>query len=99
MDSPSPQMLDELLEYLRIPSISSGGGDPADLMAAAEWLRAKIAGAGGDATIETGFGNPLVVGELRASDPDAATIFIYGHYDVQSADPVAAWTSPPFEPA
>ena len=98
MASPSPQLLDELLVYLRIPSISSGGGDPADLMAAAEWLRDKIARSGGEAMIETELGNPLVVGELKASVPDAPTILIYGHYDVQSADPVAAWTSPPFEP-
>lgn len=98
MTSPSPRMLEELLDYLRIPSISSGGGDPADLTRAAEWLEAKIVASGGTATIETGFGNPLVVGELTASGPDAPTIFIYGHYDVQSADPVEAWTSPPFEP-
>src|SRR5688500_6095909 len=98
MPSPSPQLLDELLEYLRIPSISSGGGDPADLMAAAEWLRDKITRSGGEATIETDLGNPLVVGELQASVPDAPTILIYGHYDVQSADPVDAWTTPPFDP-
>jgi acetylornithine deacetylase/succinyl-diaminopimelate desuccinylase-like protein len=95
---PSPRLLDELFEYLRIPSISSGGGDPADLLAAAEWLRDKIERSGGTAEVLAGRGNPLVVGELRAAEPDVPTVLAYGHYDVQSADPVAAWRSPPFAP-
>lgn len=92
------RLLDELNELLRIPSISSGGGDPADLMRAAEWLSAKITGAGGTAEIVTTAGNPLVVGSLDATEPDAPTVMIYGHYDVQSADPIEEWDSPPFEP-
>ena len=91
-------MLEELIEWLRIPSISSGGGDPADLQRAAEWARDKIAAAGGIADIVPTELNPLVVGELHAAQPDAPTVMIYGHYDVQSADPVDAWDSPPFEP-
>jgi acetylornithine deacetylase/succinyl-diaminopimelate desuccinylase-like protein len=98
MPAPSQQLLDELFEYLRIPSISSGGGDPADLLAAAEWLQAKIERSGGTATVIADLGNPLVAGELRASSGDAPTVLIYGHYDVQSPNPVEAWTSPPFEP-
>ena len=92
------KLLDELNELIRIPSISSGGGDPADLMRAAEWLSSKITDAGGTVEIVTTAGNPLVVGSLEASVPDAPTVMIYGHYDVQSADPVEEWTSPPFEP-
>ena len=92
------RMLQELIEWLRIPSISSGGGDPADLQRAAEWARDKIAAAGGEAEVLTTELNPLVVGELHASMPDAPTVMIYGHYDVQSADPIDAWDSPPFEP-
>jgi acetylornithine deacetylase/succinyl-diaminopimelate desuccinylase-like protein len=95
---PSPKLLEELFEYIRIPSISSGGGDPADLLRAAEWVRAKIISSGGEAEVVTDLGNPLVVGELRSENPDAPVVMIYGHYDVQSPDPVAAWTSPPFEP-
>ena len=98
MTEVSKELLDELFEYIRIPSISSGGGDPADLRAAADWLRAKIESAGGEADVRTDLGNPLVVGELRAADPAAPTVLIYGHYDVQSPDPVAAWTTPPFDP-
>ncbi len=93
-------LLDELFEWLRIPSISTGGGDPADLQRAAEWAAAKVRDAGGEAELLTiDGGNPLVVGELRASTgDDAPTVLIYGHYDVQGAEPLDLWTSPPFEP-
>ncbi|MEA2486374.1 MAG: hypothetical protein QOF16_28 [Actinomycetota bacterium] len=92
------RLLDELVEWLSIPSISSGGGDPEDLLRAAQWAEARIRRAGGDAEVQTAGGNPLVVGELRCKDPDAPTVLIYGHYDVQSPDPLDAWTTPPFEP-
>jgi acetylornithine deacetylase/succinyl-diaminopimelate desuccinylase-like protein len=92
------KLLDQLIEWLRIPSISSGGGDPQDLQRAAEWARNYITTAGGEAEIVATNMNPLVVGELRASDPKAPTVLIYGHYDVQSADPIEDWTTPPFEP-
>ena len=93
-------LLDELFDWLRIPSISTGGGDPADLQRAAEWAAAKVRDAGGEAELVTiDGGNPLVVGELRASTgDDAPTVLIYGHYDVQGAEPLDLWTSPPFEP-
>jgi acetylornithine deacetylase/succinyl-diaminopimelate desuccinylase-like protein len=95
-------LLDELFDWLRIPSISTGGGDPADLTRAAEWAAAKVRSAGGTADLVTTRegGNPLVIGELRAStgSDDAPTILIYGHYDVQGAEPLDLWTSPPFEP-
>jgi acetylornithine deacetylase/succinyl-diaminopimelate desuccinylase-like protein len=90
---------DELFDWLRIPSISTGGGDPADLERAAEWAAQKVRDAGGEADlVRIGDGNPLVIGELRAADPDAPTVLIYGHYDVQGAEPLDLWTSPPFEP-
>jgi acetylornithine deacetylase/succinyl-diaminopimelate desuccinylase-like protein len=92
------KLLDQLIEWLRIPSISSGGGDPDDLQRAAEWARNYITTAGGEAEVVATKMNPLVVGELRASDSKAPTVLIYGHYDVQSADPIEDWTTPPFEP-
>jgi acetylornithine deacetylase/succinyl-diaminopimelate desuccinylase-like protein len=92
-------LLDELCAWLRIPSISSGGGDPADLRRAAEWAAERTVAAGGSAEVLTGFGNPLCVGELRSRRADAPTVLIYGHYDVQSPDPLEQWTSDPFEPA
>jgi acetylornithine deacetylase/succinyl-diaminopimelate desuccinylase-like protein len=96
----SDTLVTELFDWLRIPSISTGGGDPADLVRAAEWAAAKVRAAGGEAELVTvDGGNPLVVGELRASTGDGApTVLIYGHYDVQGAEPLDLWTSPPFEP-
>ncbi|HET6505305.1 MAG TPA: M20/M25/M40 family metallo-hydrolase, partial [Baekduia sp.] len=97
----SDALRDEPFEWLRVPSISTGGGDPADLVRAAEWAVAKIRRAGGTAELARPVegGNPLVVGELRASSrEDAPTVLIYGHYDVQGAEPLDLWDTPPFEP-
>jgi acetylornithine deacetylase/succinyl-diaminopimelate desuccinylase-like protein len=93
------ELLDQLVDWLRIPSISTGGGDPADLRRAAEWAAGHVRRAGGEAELlQIGDGNPLVVGELRAARPGAPTVLIYGHYDVQGPGSLAAWTSQPFEP-
>lgn len=93
-----PELLDELIEFLRIPSISTGDSDPGPLRDAADWVRRRIAGAGGEAELVETPRNPLVVGELRASRDDAPTTLVYGHYDVQDPGPAEAWESPPFEP-
>jgi acetylornithine deacetylase/succinyl-diaminopimelate desuccinylase-like protein len=93
------ELLDDLLDWLRIPSVSTGGGDPQDLERAAEWAAQKVRDAGGTAGLVRRDGtNPLVAGELRAADPDAPTVLIYGHYDVQGAEDPALWTTPAFEP-
>jgi acetylornithine deacetylase/succinyl-diaminopimelate desuccinylase-like protein len=94
---PDP-LLDELTAWLRIPSISSGDGDPADLARAAAWVCERVEDAGGTAAIVPTAGNPLAVGELRSSRADAPTVLIYGHYDVQSITPLEDWLSDPFEP-
>jgi acetylornithine deacetylase/succinyl-diaminopimelate desuccinylase-like protein len=95
----SDTLLDDLFAWLRIPSVSTGGGDPADLQRAAEWAAQKVRDAGGEAElVRIGAGNPLVVGELRADREDAPTVLIYGHYDVQGAGDPELWDSPPFEP-
>jgi acetylornithine deacetylase/succinyl-diaminopimelate desuccinylase-like protein len=94
-------LLDDLIDWLRIPSISTGGGDPADLARAADWVCERVSAAGGTAQPDqTHGGNPLAVGELRASAgaDEAPTILIYGHYDVQGVGDPDAWLSPPFEP-
>jgi acetylornithine deacetylase/succinyl-diaminopimelate desuccinylase-like protein len=93
-------LFDALVDWLRIPSISTGGGDPADLERAAAWVVDRVVAAGGTAGLERPDGaNPLVVGELRAARPDVPTVLIYGHYDVQGPGPLERWTTPPFEPA
>jgi acetylornithine deacetylase/succinyl-diaminopimelate desuccinylase-like protein len=94
----SDPLLDDLIDWLRIPSISTGGGLPADLHRAAEWACERVDAAGGDASLLITHGNPIAYGELRAKDPSAPTVLIYGHYDVQSVGDAAAWTSHPFEP-
>src|SRR4051794_9379792 len=90
-------LLDDLLDWLRIPSISTGGGRPEDLERAAAWVIERVQAAGGTAQLVTGPGHPIAYGELRAS-PSAPTVLIYGHYDVQSVGDPAAWRVPPFEP-
>jgi acetylornithine deacetylase/succinyl-diaminopimelate desuccinylase-like protein len=92
-------LIDELLEWLRIPSISTGGGDPADIARAAEWVCERVEAAGGTAHPDTTHGgNPLAIGDLKASNGNAPTVLVYGHYDVQSVGDATAWTTPPFEP-
>src|SRR4051794_39563412 len=95
-------LLDDLLDWLRIPSISTGGGDPADIKRAAEWVLERVDAAGGTTELVTGEGNPIAYGELPANTgagpAEAPTILIYGHYDVQSVGDPAAWRVPPFEP-
>jgi acetylornithine deacetylase/succinyl-diaminopimelate desuccinylase-like protein len=89
----------ELADWLRIPSVSTAGGNPAGLRAAAEWARAKVIAAGGTCELVAEGGHPpLVAGELRAARDDAATVLIYGHYDVQDPGDLERWTAPPFEP-
>jgi acetylornithine deacetylase/succinyl-diaminopimelate desuccinylase-like protein len=92
------RLLDDLIDWLRIPSISTGGGDPADLERAAAWVVERVNAAGGEARVVATTGNPLAIGELRASRPEAPTVLAYGHYDVQSIGDADAWHSPPFEP-
>ncbi len=90
---------EELEDWLRIPSVSTGGGDAAALAEACGWACERIERAGGRAEqVTVGGGHPMAVGELRCSRADAPTVLAYGHYDVQAAGPEEAWDSPPFEP-
>jgi acetylornithine deacetylase/succinyl-diaminopimelate desuccinylase-like protein len=91
-------LLQELTDWLRIPSISTGEGDPAAVRQAGEWVVERVRAAGGEAELVETSGNPLAVGDLRAASSDAPTVLIYGHYDVQSVGDPAAWQTPPFEP-
>jgi acetylornithine deacetylase/succinyl-diaminopimelate desuccinylase-like protein len=91
---------DELAELLRIPSISADEAHKTDVVKAAEWVRDFIRAAGGDADVVDWHGQPLAIGEVRASqNADAApTLICYAHFDVQPPDPLELWQSPPFEP-
>src|SRR5436190_23104136 len=86
------------MDLMRIPSVSSGGGDPDALRRAAAWLAERIDAAGGGARLEETGGSPLVVGDFATARRDAPTVLIYGHYDVQGPGPLELWQSDPFEP-
>jgi acetylornithine deacetylase/succinyl-diaminopimelate desuccinylase-like protein len=88
---------DELFEFLRIPSVSAKSEHNADTRRAAEWVKNLLDKIGVVAKIYPTAGHPIVVGEWRKA-PGAPTVLIYGHYDVQPAEPLDLWTSPPFEP-
>jgi len=91
--------LNELVEFLSIPSISSLHEHRPDVQKAAEWVAKKMKSAGIEhVRILTAGDSPLVYGDwLKASGKP--TILIYGHMDVQPVDPLDLWTHPPFEPA
>src|SRR5213082_3386942 len=91
---------EELSEFLRIPSISAESAHAADVAAAGEWVCELIRGAGGECELIDWHGQPLAIGEIRATvDRDSApTVLCYGHFDVQPPDPVELWESEPFEP-
>jgi acetylornithine deacetylase/succinyl-diaminopimelate desuccinylase-like protein len=96
---PMPALLDELIDWLRIPSVSTGGGDAPALARACDWVCERIEAAGGSAEqVAVDGGHPMAIGELRSARPGAPTVLAYGHYDVQDPGPLEAWSSPPFEP-
>lgn len=88
----------ELFDFLRIPSVSARSEHKADVARAAEWLATRMREAGLETRVMPTPGHPVVLGEWRGAGPGAATILVYGHYDVQPAEPLDLWTSPPFEP-
>ena len=88
----------ELFELLAIPSVSARSEHDADTRRAAEWIAGSLKSAGLGATVHETAGHPVVVGEYRDAPAGAATVLVYGHYDVQPAEPLDLWTSPPFVP-
>jgi acetylornithine deacetylase/succinyl-diaminopimelate desuccinylase-like protein len=98
LERESGRFLDELFEFLRIPSVSARSEHRPDMRRAADWLADRMREAGLDTSIHDTPGHPIVLGEWRGAGPDAPTLLIYGHYDVQPAEPLELWTSPPFEP-
>ncbi len=91
--------LNELKEFLRIPSVSAKTENKPDIEKAARWVADKLRAAGlENIEIAPTRMHPLVYGEsLRA--PGKPTVLFYGHYDVQPAEPLDLWTTPPFDPA
>lgn len=92
------RFLNELLELLKIPSVSAKSEHSADMQKCAEVVRERLIEAGADkAAVYPTDGYPVVYGE-KIVDPSKPTVLVYGHYDVQPAEPLELWHSGPFEP-
>jgi acetylornithine deacetylase/succinyl-diaminopimelate desuccinylase-like protein len=92
------RFLNELLDLLRIPSVSARSEHKADMQKCADAVKQRLLEAGADkAEIYPTAGHPVVYAE-KITDPSKPTVLVYGHYDVQPPDPLDLWNSPPFEP-
>ncbi|MEK6275587.1 MAG: M20/M25/M40 family metallo-hydrolase [Actinomycetota bacterium] len=100
MTEPPGDWMEELFELLRIPSVSADPVHAGDVVRAGEWVRDFIRSAGGEAELQETANQPLVIGEIRASEnaESAPTVIAYGHFDVQPPEPLEGWETPPFEP-
>ena len=99
IDQQFPESLDRLFELLRFPSVGTDPAHHKDCLATANWLVGQLKAMGFRAGLRKTTGQPLVLGQY--APPGAGKlphILFYGHYDVQPADPLELWTSPPFEP-
>ena len=96
----APNWYRELAGFLRIESVSADPESAAEVRAAGEWVCRLVREAGGECELRDWHGQPLAIGEVRASSgaANAPTVLCYGHFDVQPPDPLELWDSPPFEP-
>src|SRR5271154_1509613 len=97
IDAQRDASLKNLVDFLKIPSISAQPDHQADMQTAAAWLQTKLKSAGFTTTIEPTAGHPVVLAK-NDHKPNRPTVLIYGHYDVQPPEPLDLWTTPPFEP-
>src|SRR3989337_1677824 len=98
VDREQPRLLQELSDFLSIPSVSTLPAHAADTRRAADWLRAELIRLGCPVVdLIEGDGHPVVWAEGPVV-PGRPTLLIYGHYDVQPPDPIEEWDSPPFSP-
>lgn len=92
------RQLDELIEFLRMPSVSADPTYKGDVQKTADWLAGKLKEAGADQVeVNPTAGHPIVYAE-KIVDSSLPTVLVYGHYDVQPPDPMDLWESGPFEP-
>lgn len=97
-DKNQQRFLDEMLELLRIPSVSAKSERKEDMRRCAELVRQRLLDSGADkAEVMETDGHPVVYGE-KIIDPSRPTVLVYGHYDVQPPEPLELWHSGPFEP-
>ncbi|MFI5241921.1 MAG: dipeptidase, partial [Gemmatimonadales bacterium] len=98
LDDNDRRFHDELFAFLRIPSVSARTEHRPDMRRAASWLADNLRAAGLETEIIATPGHPVVLAEWRKAPAGAPTVLVYGHYDVQPAEPLELWSSPPFEP-
>ena len=91
------RFVDELKQFLAIPSVSADSRHNKDCRHAAEWTQAQFKNCGFDVELVETPGHPIVYAEWTGAS-DAPTVLVYGHYDVQPPDPLDKWTTPPFAP-
>ncbi len=91
------QAVADLSDFLRIPSISADPNRSSDVARCARWLADRLTADGLTATVEPTPGHPVVLAQNK-HQAGRPTVLLYGHYDVQPVDPIAQWTTPPFEP-
>ena len=97
-DKNKDRFLEEMLDLLRIPSISAKKEHKADMLKCAEAVKKSLLDAGCDkAEVIPTPGHPVVYGE-KIIDPSKPIVLVYGHYDVQPVEPLALWHSGPFDP-
>ncbi len=97
--SNNARFLSELKDFLRIPSISTDPGHKEDMVKAANWVAEQLTNLNlNHVEIFDTTGHPVVFGEITSKTKSAQTILIYGHYDVQPAEPLELWTTDAFEP-
>jgi len=93
------RFLAELEAFLRIPSVSTTPEHKEDIARAANWVADNLRAIGArNVAVHPTAGHPVVSGELPAAQANAPTVLIYGHYDVQPAEPLELWETPAFEP-
>src|SRR5690606_29308317 len=98
VDEHKQRFLDELFELLRLPSVSADSKYKNDVLKTADFVAQKLRDAGADKVeVCPTAGYPIVYGE-KIIDSAKPTVLVYGHYDVQPADPLELWKTPPFEP-
>jgi acetylornithine deacetylase/succinyl-diaminopimelate desuccinylase-like protein len=98
IDANQGAALDRVFALLSIPSVSADPAHFPDCDRAADWLTRELTDLGFEAARHDTAGRPMVVGSAKAKTRDAPSLLFYGHYDVQPADPLELWTTPPYEP-
>jgi len=98
-ESNNDRFLSELKDFLKIPSVSTDPSHQGDMINAANWVADQLKGLDLDKVeVFSTTGHPVVYGERSSNNSEAVTVLIYGHYDVQPAEPLELWTSDAFDP-